>query len=258
MFDFIETMNGRIPEDIIDIFLNISGDQGKEPWELLQLCMIDYIKQNNSAYLDPSEMSREERFLFSQVVDFWDLFEDMRFDEDSIVGEYIKVQYGDGKGSFEDGIIAIPHAIRYFDPQQCTYRVKGLEEMVAWGAYNSAECCLTLREDVLRDDAILLHEMIHMHEHVLQKVPHYYREILLLALYKTVKPQIAERGFDLDQLIFGHSNVAEAQRVASIGGEHGILFYLKSLDLDLKMEYELGTVCGYGRKVMREVEDIKS
>lgn len=257
MFDFIKAMTGRIPEDIIDVFLNASEYQGRDPWEALQLCMIDYAQQNNFAQFDFGEMSREERLLFGQVVEFWDLFEDMRFDEDSIVGGYIKVQYGDDKGSFEDGIIAIPHAIRYFDPQQCTYRVKGCEEMEAWGTYNSAESCLTVREDVLKDDEILLHEMIHMHEHVLQKVPHYYREILLLALYKTVKPQIAERGFDLDQLIFGHSNVAEAQRVASIGGEHGILFYLKSLDLDLKMEYELGTVCGYGRKVVRK-DNIKS
>ena len=93
---------------------------------------------------------------------------------------------------------------------------------------------------------------------ILGKAPPYYHEVLLLALYKTVKSQITEQGFDLDQLIFGHSNIAEAQRGVSIGGEHGILFYLKSLDLDLKMGYELGTVCGYGRKAVRKEKDIKS
>ena len=119
--------------------------------------------------------------------------------------------------------------------------------MAAWGEYNLAKSSLTLREDVLEDDAVLLHEMIHMHEHALQKVPRYYHEIILLALYNDLKPQIEDEGFDLDRLIFGHSNVAEAQHITQIGGEHGILFYLKSLDLDLKMGYDLGTICGYGR-----------
>jgi hypothetical protein len=34
--------------------------------------------------------------------------------------------------------------------------------------------------------------------------------------------------------------------VARQGGCHGMVFYMKSLDLDLRMGYELGTVFGYG------------
>ena len=248
MFDFIETMSGKVPEEIIDMFVNASEFHNGDPWAALRSCMIEYATKNNSAQFDYGAMLAEERFLFEKVVKFQEFFDDMHFEEDSIVGDYIKVKYGEGKGSFVNDTIPIPHAIKYFDPQQYTYHVKSCSDMAAWGEYNFAENSLTLREDVLEDDAVLLHEMIHMHEHALQKVPRYYHEILLLALYNDLKPQIEDEGGDLDQLIFGHSNIAEAQHITQIGGEHGILFYLKSLDLDLKMGYDLGTVCGYGRK----------
>ena len=78
---------------------------------------------------------------------------------------------------------------------------------------------------------------------------HFYRNILFFCLYNALKPKLEQDGIDLNKLISNHSHVAERQRITALGGQHDILFYLKSLDLDIKMGYELGTVCGYGRNL---------
>lgn len=41
--------------------------------------------------------------------------------------------------------------------------------------------------------------------------------------------------------------LAKRIKIAQAGGNHDILFFLKSLDVDLRCGYTLGTVCGYGR-----------
>ena len=75
MFDFIETMSGKVPEEIIDMFVNASEFHNVDPWAALQSCMIEYAKKNNSAQFDYSAMSAKERFLFEQVIEFQDFFE---------------------------------------------------------------------------------------------------------------------------------------------------------------------------------------
>ena len=42
-------------------------------------------------------------------------------------------------------------------------------------------------------------------------------------------------------------NSTNASGITNAGGSHDVLFFLKSLDLDLKLGFKLGTVCGYGR-----------
>ena len=249
MDNLIKTLSGQISDNILSLFQNTCDMQSIDMQSALESALIEYAKKHAIAETDPSDMSDEEVEVFQQVAYYQDLFDDMHFDEDSIVGKYTKVNYLNPDGTQVAGTIPIPHSLKYFDPQSYIYRVVSIQEMPnAWGCYNSGDCSLSLREDVLDDPAILLHEMIHMHEHNIEKEPrHYYRDILLLALYRNLKPKIKKKGFNLDDLIFKHANIPEAERIIQIGGEHDILFYLKSLDLDLKMGYELGTICGYGR-----------
>ena len=85
--------------------------------------------------------------------------------------------------------------------------------------------------------------MIHAYEFILsQKIPMLH-EYLTLALYKKLSPLIN----DLDKRLSEHGEMYGQYRVTSSGGYHGLLFYLKSLDLDIRCGYSLGTVCGYGR-----------
>ena len=85
--------------------------------------------------------------------------------------------------------------------------------------------------------------MIHAHEINLEELHPFYREILILCLYKKLSAQIP----DLYDRVVAHTNEIFGIKITKSGGNHGVLFFLKSLDLDLKMGYALGTVCGYGR-----------
>lgn len=91
------------------------------------------------------------------------------------------------------------------------------------------------------DDGVLLHEMIHVYENVLDDFPTFYRDILLWQLYKRMSRKIS----DLDQRIQAFTHLSNQQKLDAIGGCHDVLFLLKSFDLDIKMHYPLGSVLGY-------------
>lgn len=101
---------------------------------------------------------------------------------------------------------------------------------------------MTVAPDHANDDVVILHEMIHLHEFVLEILPMYFHDAVLFCLYKDLKNKIN----DLDQRIEAHGNILNSSSIANIGGTHDILFLLKSFDLDLKNGYKLGTVFGYG------------
>jgi len=67
-------------------------------------------------------------------------------------------------------------------------------------------------------------------------------ECLLLKLYGDLKTKIP----DLYTRIMDHAH-ARTQDEFIGSGSHGVLFFLKSLDIDLRLDAPLGTVCGYGR-----------
>lgn len=77
----------------------------------------------------------------------------------------------------------------------------------------------------------------------LQRFPPLIRELLVVELYNKLLPQVG----DLRERIFNHCELYSYEKTFKEGGEHGVLFFLKSLDLDIRCGYPLGTVCGYGR-----------
>ena len=91
------------------------------------------------------------------------------------------------------------------------------------------------------DDSVLLHEMIHLYEDVLDDFPMYYRDIVLWQLYKSMAAKID----DLDRRIAAFTRLDHQQEIDAVGGCHDILFLLKSYDLDLRKKYPLGKVLGY-------------
>ena len=239
----------QIPDELFTSFADVCEMNGKSADKELQNCMMKYMQKNVVVEFDPTSMTGEELSMFQRVCEFEDLFDDMHFASDSLVDKFINVKYGSDNGDFVSGAIPIPDKIRYFDPQSFDYHIVPKESASFWGCYNQMERSLTLREDAFGNDAVLLHEMIHMHEHAFEKVSRFYRDILFFCLYNDLKPKLEQDDIDLDKLILNHSHVAEGQRITVLGGQHDILFYLKSLDLDIKMGYELGTVCGYGRNL---------
>lgn len=84
--------------------------------------------------------------------------------------------------------------------------------------------------------------MIHMYEFVVNGLPSFYHDTLFWCLYKDLRNKINE----LDEIIDAHNHLLNEQTIYSQGGSHDTLFLLKSFDLDLKNNYPLGTVFGYG------------
>ena len=99
----------------------------------------------------------------------------------------------------------------------------------------------------------LLHEMIHFYIHELegdradesgssrpdQSLKQYIAVKLWLKLSESVP--------DLDQRAQDFVELTDHDELEHKGGEHDLLFFLKSLELDVKCGYPLGTVFGYGR-----------
>ena len=90
---------------------------------------------------------------------------------------------------------------------------------------------------------VLLHELIHIYEFALDLVPKFYHDVILICLYNALKDKV----MDLDDKIRNHANIYSCDLVAAKGGDYDILFFLKSLDLDIRLGYKLGTVCSYGQ-----------
>jgi hypothetical protein len=84
--------------------------------------------------------------------------------------------------------------------------------------------------------ATLVHEMIHAYESQLSPQ---FAEWLIVYLYQLVSRRIPR--CRLDRYIDASTHLLIHQ------ARHGILFLLKSLDLDLRLGLKLGTVFGYGR-----------
>jgi hypothetical protein len=91
--------------------------------------------------------------------------------------------------------------------------------------------------------------MIHAYEGIYKQdewfpVRQSLRDMLTFRLYNHLKPKIE----NLDERILNHAHSLRQEDILIRGGSHGILFFLKSLDLDLRLGLKLGTVCGYGRE----------
>ena len=101
------------------------------------------------------------------------------------------------------------------------------------GLYNHKDKSISIRN--VNDDTTLLHEMIHFYIDNLEEINPAICECLLVDLYKTLSKRIN----NIDELILEHAELSSLTRLETYGGIHGVLFLLKSYDLDLKCKYNL-------------------
>ncbi len=181
-----------------------------------------------------------DRALWYQSMEYEDLFNDMTFQADSILSEYIRYQEQCEDGEWLDG-----HDDYYLglDDNHVRFYVEDLPEDEC-GRFYLEERKIVISSKYTEDKSALLHEMIHAHEHIVNEGTYMFlHDILVLCLYNDLKAKIP----DLDSRLIDHTHVIHGQRITWQGGQHDILFFLKSLDLDLRCGFKLGTVCGYGR-----------
>ena len=179
-------------------------------------------------------------------------FNDMRLKDDSIVKDFLLLLY-DGHTEF-----SLPDEWSYqLNANNYRYIISELSTGIA-GQTDHHNRTVTVDLEHEDDDVVLLHEMIHAFlglynreedfinpagDKVFVCVYPFIRDALLLCLYNDLSKKIK----DLDARILAHANIHNGVAIANEGGSHDILFFLKSLDLDLRCGYELGTVCGYDR-----------
>ena len=185
-----------------------------------------------------------EKSLYDKADSFSDLFDDMLFREGATTFELIQCQSQDPEsGDWEDDTAPVPDDLAYFNLSRFRYKVEELEEGCE-GATDFLNQTITVSPEALHDDSVILHELIHAHEYVLNELELYYHDAVLWALYEDLKHKIP----NLDELITSHTHLMREYNIFMQGGSHDILFLLKSFDLDLRMGYPLGKVFGYGRK----------
>ena len=161
-----------------------------------------------------------------------DYFEDMTLQKNSILYDVVE-----DEDEYTDGIFTgiSCENLRFYIVDNDRYA----------GCFYPTERKIEIDHRYVNNKEIILHELIHFYEWQLERhVSPTIRELLMLRLYNKLKPQIS----NIDELITLHCDTFENYHTFYSGGQHGLLFYLKSLDLDLRCGYSLGTVCGYGRE----------
>lgn len=179
----------------------------------------------------------EEQMRLAVLIEGYELeyFEDMKFEPNSIVDDFIKFEYNNEQTySYDDFDISL-------DKGYYRYYVEKLDGPA--GIAYTKERKIVIDSDYAEDKGTILHEMIHAYEALINKYWPVFHDILLISLYNDLKIRID----DLDARILNHTHSISQVRITEQGGSHDLLFFLKSLDLDLRCGYKFGTVCGYGR-----------
>lgn len=200
------------------------------------------MEMNSGRFFDwyHMEASDVEKKLCDKISGYEDYFADMLFSPNSITNSFIAGQSSsDGGKTWDDELADLPDELDGFMYSHFLFCVK---EIPVAGQFDTKNQTITIHPDYMNDDSVILHEMIHLHEFVLNEIPTYFRDVLLWCLYKDLRDKI----IDLEERIEAHGYIFNENYIGSQGGTHDILFLLKSYDLDLRKGYPLGTVFGYG------------
>ena len=190
----------------------------------------------------------QDKKLHNKMCEFEEYFEDMIYDPGFSSFNLIKCQSKlPGSDEWIDDEAPRPEALEYFSYNMVRTEVKDLENCEGYYDHKNKVLCLDTK--LADDDSSLLHEMIHLHEGVINDLPLYFHDMLYWALYSDLRNKIV----GLDDAISSHAHILNESTIYSSGGLHDILFLLKSFDLDIRMGYPFGTVFAYGR-----VEDFKN
>lgn len=171
-------------------------------------------------------------------------FDDMTFKPDSIMSPFVKYPVQDNNGVVSFNNFALPPDLSSISHMNCRFYIGNIEKDFTAGAWNKKEKTLTILPEYSKDKVTILHEMIHIYESALDKYIPSLRDALTLTLYVNIKDTLP----DIDARLITRTNFWVADSIIEIGGSHGVLFFLKSIDLDLRCGYELGTVFRYAKE----------
>ena len=204
------------------------------------------------------ESSEKERALWDKVAAMmYDYFEDMLFRRDSITEPFSRVQtlaakgdiYSDEymDGEWEDEVLSLPDTLEYFSAENVRVSIDNMSQAKGMFHIRSEDGVpeIVIGENYIDDDTVIAHELIHLHETILEEYLPYACDIVFWALYQDLKTKIK----NLDEIVSRHLSLLNIRDINREGGKHDLLFFVKSIDLDLRLGKELGTVFDYGHKM---------
>lgn len=180
------------------------------------------------------DLTPEQEKVIDCMYENEELFSDMLFEAGTVTHDFIALECGDEEDLLPDGL-------RFFSYDWFAVECKELEKGKL-ASFSSLTQTIAVDPKHINNESVILHEMIHLHEYVIDNLPLFYHDAILYCLYRSLKKTIP----GLDDLISAHGHILNSRDIANSGGCHDVLFFLKSLDLDIKKQYKLGTVFGYG------------
>lgn len=180
---------------------------------------------------------RDRITISMQMGEFEEFFDDMRMERESICGPFVAAEAQREDGTWEPETISLPDELTYFSYD--LFKLKLCKKKGSSKAqFYPGTGCFVITPEGLEDEKLVLHNMIHLHEWVLNQVPGHYKEMVTKSLYQELRKSIS----NLDERI--EENLSFFRESQTDCDEHDTLFFLKSLDLDRKRGYELGTIYG--------------
>ena len=189
-------------------------------------------------------MTDEEKKLQEKMMEYEEAyFEDFTLKTDSILHDFISFGIEDDSGNFVECSYDLPATELFYYGAPYTIKIANLDSY--GGICNIESRTISIGPEYIDDQKVILHEMIHAYIGQFKGDRFVvFLECLLLRLYNELKTKIS----DLEGRIINHAH-AIRQEDFSGNGSHGLLFFLKSLDLDLRLNLPLGSVCSYGRDI---------
>lgn len=190
-----------------------------------------------------NEATDDDRKLCDLASTFDGLFDDFRFAPGTSTYNLLKIKAKKpGEDEWIDDEYQLPEEIEWISSSSYRWKVEPSDEFS--GRTSPDLHLITVTPENASDEITIIHEMIHLYEETINDHPEkIYHDMIMWALYKDLQGKVPH----LDRIISYMALAFIQDQVARRGGAHDILFLLKSLDLDLRMGYRLGTLFSYGR-----------
>lgn len=220
---------------IIDILESIKIEKDKK--ELYKIISTFLGNQTAAKEFDNyrSNITSDQFQLLNMFYEYeYEYFDDMMLSENSLMGDIAEI--------VSENYDYLPLGLEY-----ANIRIYHVDTSNFQGCFYPYERKIEIQAGLEPEieKSVILHEMIHFYEWQLQNTFPVAKELLTVRLYNDLSKSVD----NFENLIYRHCNLFEQEEtfVESSSGIHGLLFYLKSLELDIRCGYPLGTVCGYSR-----------
>jgi hypothetical protein len=186
--------------------------------------------------------AEEEKKLSLKVLEYEKAyFEDMTFQPESITGDiFVECEQHIFSKRKNKEYWPLPESGFDLSISQCSFKIKRIKG--AQGRYNHKSKTVFIHPE-FNVQATILHEMVHVYDFTLDLTyPYPLRDIVLIQLYNKLKGKIK----DLNRLIMVWAHYPNQHEIiCSKEGEHGVLFMLKCLDLELRIGFPFGEISGF-------------